>query len=255
MKFSYSAIWDDAMAMLKAHSGIVAAIAGTFIFLPTLLFAYFNPRPVVPADDISAAFEAFSTYMQDNAIELMIVGMLSSMALIAILILIIGRSGLTVGQALGRAFMLLLVFYIAYFIACVAIGLGLVALIIPGLYLYARLAAFLIPITAAEEPRNPIEMLKRSWELSKGKGWAILGMILLVALAGTLLTGVINMVVRLVLLLTLGKDVGEFGALVVSSALSAALAVVIALICAAMYRNRMAALPSAAGGSVPADQR
>ena len=37
MTFSYNAVWEDTGRLLKAHGAQLAAIAGVFIFLPTLL--------------------------------------------------------------------------------------------------------------------------------------------------------------------------------------------------------------------------
>ena len=40
MKFSYSEVWADTVAMLRENLAIIAALAGVFLFLPTLLAAY-----------------------------------------------------------------------------------------------------------------------------------------------------------------------------------------------------------------------
>jgi UPF0716 family protein affecting phage T7 exclusion len=48
MKFSYSAVWNDAARMLKEHGSLLLAIAGVFFLLPGLLLGYFLPQPTVP---------------------------------------------------------------------------------------------------------------------------------------------------------------------------------------------------------------
>ena len=57
MTFSYSAVWDDTLALLRAHGGLLAAIAGVFVFLPSLLARPFpaaaragDPAPISVPD-------------------------------------------------------------------------------------------------------------------------------------------------------------------------------------------------------------
>jgi hypothetical protein len=33
MKFSYSAVWNDTVALLRSHGSLLLAIAGVFIFI------------------------------------------------------------------------------------------------------------------------------------------------------------------------------------------------------------------------------
>src|SRR4051812_38184352 len=48
MSFSYNAVWEDAVRLLRQHAPLLAAIAGVFLFLPALLFAVFLPQPTPP---------------------------------------------------------------------------------------------------------------------------------------------------------------------------------------------------------------
>jgi hypothetical protein len=41
MNFSYSAVWNDTVALLKSHGSLLLAVAGVFILLPLLMTAYF----------------------------------------------------------------------------------------------------------------------------------------------------------------------------------------------------------------------
>ena len=45
MKLSYDAIWQDILAMLKAHADIILVVAGAFMFLPTLAQAIYLAPP------------------------------------------------------------------------------------------------------------------------------------------------------------------------------------------------------------------
>ncbi len=86
-------------------------------------------------------------------------------------------------ESLGKAFKKVIPLIIIGVLTFLAIGIGLVLLIIPGLYLLGRFA--LSAIILFEEDLGPIAAIKRSFELSKGHSLEILSALL----AGSLLTG------------------------------------------------------------------
>ncbi len=79
-----------------------------------------------------------------------------------------------------------MIFYlIGEYIQNMAIGLGLMLLVFPGLYIMARTSLFL-PIYAVEGHR-PLQALERSWAITKGKYWQVclyLGPAFVIALMG-----------------------------------------------------------------------
>ncbi|MFA6095399.1 MAG: hypothetical protein WC767_00990 [Candidatus Paceibacterota bacterium] len=60
-------------------------------------------------------------------------------------------------------------FILASILVGVIDGIGLILLVIPGLYLLARLALFNFAIV--DEDLSPIESVKRAWALSRGRFW------------------------------------------------------------------------------------
>jgi uncharacterized membrane protein len=60
-------------------------------------------------------------------------------------------------------------FILASILVGVIDGIGLILLVIPGLYLLARLALFNFAIV--DEDLSPIESVKRAWALSHGRFW------------------------------------------------------------------------------------
>jgi hypothetical protein len=172
MNFSYSAVWNDTVALLKSHGSLLLAVAGVFILLPLLMTAYFLPTPTSSTDPIGV----LGRYYRENWHWLALASLINSIGSIAIYKLIFSGRGLSVGQAIGGALALLPFFFIATMIVSVAIGVGFAFLVIPGLYLLGRLA-ITAPTMVAENLRNPFSAMGESWRLTKGRGWAIAGLI------------------------------------------------------------------------------
>jgi len=94
----------------------------------------------------------------------------------------IGETYSAVGPRLGAA-------TIAGVLAAIGIGIGLVLLIVPGLYLLT-IWSMLIPVIVIER-RSAGESFTRSREVVRGNGWNVLGLViitfLLVAIASTII--------------------------------------------------------------------
>jgi hypothetical protein len=86
-----------------------------------------------------------------------------------------GRADLTMGQTFGRAQQHIGTLAVAGILAGLAIAVGLVALIIPGLYLLT-IWSLLIPVIVLER-RRVMEAFGRSRELVSGNGWNVFGVI------------------------------------------------------------------------------
>lgn len=229
MTFSYSAIWNDTMAMMRAHASLMAAIAGVFIFLPSLLLSY-----LVPAPQQDPSMQLMIDHFLSNLHWYILAQLASMVGAIAILTLVFRRDGVSVADAIGNGFVMLPFYFLALLIARVTIGIGLIALIVPGLYLIGRLAP-VGPIVVAERLRNPIEAFSRSFRLTRGRGWASFGLIFLVAVAGLVVVIAVSSVVG-ILVMVGGGGVGRLLALIANSAISTAFAVVLILLFAAIYR-------------------
>ena len=104
-----------------------------------------------------------------------------------------GRADLSVSETFGRVWPLLGAIIVAGILLGLAIGIGLVLLIIPGLFLLTIWIA-VIPAIVLEH-RGIMESFGRSRELVRGYGWNVFGVIVLTFL---LLIGV-SIVVALVL--------------------------------------------------------
>jgi hypothetical protein len=237
MKLDYMVCWNDAMAMLGANKEAVAAIAGVFLFLPSLVWAYFVGEPPIEgltdAAEIQAAQFAF---LADNAFGLMASNLVVGFGSLSLYVLLAPNRRDTVGDVLKAALGLFLFFLIANIIVAFGMLLGFFLFIIPGLYLLGRFS--LVPMVIADqEERNPIEAIKKNWELTKGNGWSILLFLVMIILVGGITVLVAGLVVGLIVGLASGGAGWPFFENLFTSALGAAFQVILIAVIAAIYRQ------------------
>jgi len=242
MKLSYSAIWDDTMALLRTHASLVAALAGVFLFLPALVIAYLLPQPVVT--DPNRALETFIGYYQANWPWLLLSQLVRMAGAAAILQLIFGPRGTSVAGAIVTGFLLLPSYFAAHFVAQTGMTIGFLLLIVPGVYLMGRFAP-LSAVIVAERRRNPIAALTRTFALSAGHGWSLAGLVLLVLIAAGVTLGVLHAVSGILFVLVAGKALGTLLVQIVDAAAGAAFVTLFLLLYAAIYRALSPASPAA----------
>ena len=243
MKLSYSAIWKDTVALLQANGAAVAALAGVFLFLPALLIAHFLPYP--EAADPKLLLDMWVEYFSVNWPWFLASSIFGMIGAIAILLLFLDPKRGTVGSTIATALMILPFYFLVSMLAGLIIGIGFLLLIVPGLYLLGRLC-LATPVVVAEGQRNPVTAVSRSFELTRGNGWAILGIILLIAFTGSILSSVVSTMLGLVFLYVLGQDVGLLLTKIVQTLGASALQAVIFALTAAIYR-RLSGRTSAGG--------
>ena len=183
VKFDMGAAWDDTLQLLKSHTALVGTIAGVFLFLPALAFAWFGPIPIEPqagADfhHVMATFRESFRQMIPGQVVIALATMIGS---VAILRLWLSRTGVSVGEALTFGLMLFPTMLAAQILSGIGIGIGFILLIIPGLYLIGRLA-LVAPAIADRAIYNPIEAIRTSWDLTRNNGWAVFFFLFLVNL-------------------------------------------------------------------------
>lgn len=243
---SYTAVWEDTLRMLRANLGLLTAIAGVFLFLPALLIQRYKPQPEQsPGMEFPQFIELMSAYIQDAWAWLLIANLLNMVGIISIYLLLLASPRLTVGSAVARALPILPFFYLLTLILNAAIGLGLLLLIVPGLYLLGRLV-LASPVMVVEAPHAPLTSLQRSWHLSRGRGWTIALLVALVYVVAAVVSFAVRVGIGSVLLLFLGRDgVGGLLAAILEALVNAAAAVVATVLIAAIYRAIAARVASA----------
>lgn len=108
-----------------------------------------------------------------------------------------GRADREIGDLFRAVQPRLAALIVAGILAALGIGLGLILLIVPGLYLLTRWI-LIIPVIVLEG-RSAGESFGRSAELVRGNGWAVFGLIVVtfigLAIVGAILTGIISVVI------------------------------------------------------------
>jgi len=232
-KFSQNAVWADALTLVRGNVVALVAIAGVFNFLPVLLVNHFFPLPDAAATDPNL-LPIWRAFIRESLLWYVLESFIVMVGSAAMLRLVFARGG-TVGGALIFAIMLLPAYSLMLVLNGFAVGLGLLLLIVPGLYLWGRL----IPAGAAmvaEERRGPIQSMKRSFEITRDHGWTVVGLYVLVLLPGAVLILAIEQVSGILFILAAGQGLGRLLTEILLALLNAALATLLTMLSAAIYR-------------------
>ena len=236
-KLDYSSVWKETQTQLASHREGVAAIAGAFLFLPDWVARLFSGQPDLEGIKTPAAMmAAFQDFYAENWPLLLPTGLITLFGAAAIYILLTRQDMPTVGAALRQALILLPFYFLMQLIGGFATLVGVLLLILPGLYLAGRLTP-LAPLTVAETERGVSGIIARSWELSRGNGWSIFLLTFVVALTASLAAMVIGVLIGVVCRLIAGPDGVAIVETGVDAALGAAIATIMISLSVAIYRH------------------
>lgn len=235
-KFDMGAAWEDSMLLLRSHSALTWAIAAVFLFLPTLAVSWFGPAPIQPAT--GATFEQIIAAMRANMMQAipyqLLVALISAIGGIGILRLWLSRSGISVGEALTFALTMVPTMIAIQLMMVLIFGIGFVLLIVPGLYLWGRLA-IVAPVVADRAQRNPFTAIQEGWGLTKGNGWRIFLFLFLVTLVIMVIALILGGIVAAIF--GSGEGVGHILTGLVAGGVAAVSGMVTLAISAATYRQ------------------
>lgn len=241
MAFSYTAVWEDTMRMVRAHAALLAPVAGAMIFLPAALIALVFPEPA--GQNPATLFRELGDYFAGIWHWLALRALIGTIGTAAILRLVL-VPGTRVGDAMVFGVMALPAYFLVSLLSGLIIGFGFLLLIVPGLYLIGRLVSA-APLLIAQG-QGPIAAIRGSFRLSKGRGWVVFGLVLIVGFVGAMAAGMASTVTGTILILAAGRETGMAVNAIISAALDTALGVLLLLLYAAIYRA-LAAGPSVAG--------
>lgn len=236
MAFSYSAVWDSTLGLLRSNGSLLLAIAGVFLFLPGLLTAYFIPPPE-QAENFGEMMVQLSGYVRETWHWALLANIANMVGALSIYLLLLRPEGRTVGGIIAGSLTYLPSYFLLSILVAIVVGLGLVLLIAPGIYLVGRLAVA-GAVMVAEHRLNPLAAFGGSFERTRGRGWAVAGLIVLVAIGGTILILAVETVLGSVFLLLGGREgLGKLLVAILESGLNAAFSVVLFALLAATYRE------------------
>lgn len=244
MKFSYSAVWDGTVRIFRGNASLLLAVAGVFLFLPSVIIGYAAPQPTGGSEGLTV--DVLIAYMEENWLLLLLGNLIGFVGNLALLILALDDERPTVGGAIKAAFLLLPLYFLVSLLSGLMVMLGLIALILPGLYLMGRLA-LVGPVIVAEGRRSPVDILRRAFAVTKGHGWAVVGLILIVVVAFFVISMAVTVVFGSIFLLVDqaggGPGVGALLILIMDAAVGAVFNAVLIVLLASIYL-RLASGPS-----------
>jgi len=223
MELSITRAWNEATDFLKREFGIVFLIALLLICLPGAAVQYAMPATVAPEPaTIQEAWAQVSAFLVFAPVVIAL-GMIGTIAITYLAV----TPGASVGEALAvgaRRFIILLLAGMLVGLAAGVAFLPLFFLVWPGadaqpapgpllliilviLVLVLALAVKLLPMTpvAAAERGGPLALITRSWALTRGHFWKLLGFMILFWLVAAVVLMVASLIVALIVAMTLGS--------------------------------------------------
>jgi hypothetical protein len=239
MTFSYDRVWADVVTMVRANVALLLTLAGVFMFLPSFALWLFAPMPEPPAagsGDGGEVFALIMSYYRANWPAMLAVSVVSTFGQAAILALLLDNDRPTVSEALGKAGRLLPMYFLLGIATSLALGVGFALLFVPGIYLLGRLIVA-GPVMIGENIGNPVEAITRGWAYSKGHGWRIAGLVMLIGIVGWIGFSAVTSVVGVVAGLVLPPGASAMVKAAADALGGAGLALLIAVLSAAIYRQ------------------
>ena len=194
MIITFAGLIGDAWARWRRDRAILLPLAGTFVFLPLFAWLLLLEPPEV-ADNLS----------QDDRVRLVIDWLSANLHWLAarvgielfgglaVLTLYLGRGHRDVAGVLRAALATFPMFAAAVLASWGLITLGILAFILPGLYIYGRVA-LTGAVLVAEPGVGLAGAIVRSIALTRGHGWQVFGYLALTLMLGLLLAEVIGSV-------------------------------------------------------------
>ena len=235
-KLDFTAAWNDALALLKANLETILPIIGVLILLPSIIMGYMVPDPVIDPAAGDGGSAVLFQYLNDLGPWLLLSVILSILANATIYALIFNASRPTVGEAFAIGATFFVPMLLTALISSLAIGVGMIFLIIPGIYLAIKFSVA-GPAIVAENIKNPIAALSRSWALTKGNSLYIFAFYLIIGIVGTIVLVVSSMIFSAIFGLVLPESAAMLVSLIVDSIFAAAFSAVILFITIAVYRQ------------------
>lgn len=230
-KLSISKAWDETKAILGRDGKLFATVAAALFLLPQALAGLAAGQSTTGAPPGGWA-----------GLLLILAAIVGLVGQLAVVRLALDRT--SVGEAIRHGFRRLPIFLLALILVVIAVtivffllallliavgvidsdmttpsprAVGIIILILLPLMLF--LAVRMLPLVAVvgEERPGPIEALTRSWRLSGGHGWRLLGFLLAFILGALVLTLVVGLLAGLIIQLFFGAaEPFTLGALVLA---------------------------------------
>jgi hypothetical protein len=261
--FDMSAAWSEATAMIRTNREVLLIIAGIFFFLPSVAVGFAVPGVDAVFDSPEAMQAQMLAFYSDYGWVFVLVALVQIVGSLALLALLRDRSRPTVGQAIrtgmrgllpaigvslslivGSIALLTVVLLITATVPLLGSTLLLVLLGVIG-WVFIRMSLS-SPIIAIDKLNNPIQVLRRSWQMTRGHALRLFAFYVLLGLVYLVISLVIGMIVG-ALVAVLGEDAGLIVSSVISGLLGAIASVIFVGVIAAVHRQLSSPWGSPAG--------
>ncbi len=188
MTIGFAGLLSIVWRLFRRDAALVLPIVGAFVFLPSfaalLLCDPVPPLPPAPRDEVvmEAWMNAVTLWGQGNGVWFLLAEVVGTFGIAAVALFLLEPDRLTIGQSLGQAMVRLVAFTAATMAVAVPVALGLWMLVLPGLYLQARLIVA-VPAMARHPALRPFAALRLSWKMTKGLDRALTGALVALFLA------------------------------------------------------------------------
>lgn len=223
-KLSITTAWNESADYLKNHFGTLFTIAVALITVPNVALQALGPGAAAPGETPEPGLWMLLLPL------VLILGITGSLAIST---LALGRAS-TVGEAIGHGFrrflpmlgaslILILAFCLILLPLVVATGLQpgdftaptpatagkilLVMLLFLAVILFFGVRLLVTTPVAAAETAGPVAIIARSWALTRGHFWRLLGFLLLLGIAAVVVIMVATMVIGLIVTALAGPPV------------------------------------------------
>ncbi len=192
MKIAIGTAAADAWALWRRDRDLLVAVAGPFLFLPTLallLMVPLAPQAVqtgASEAEMAAFLNQYVTWATDNVGWFLIAGAVTLYGSLALSFFYLDRQSGDLRQALLRALQLLPRYVLASLIVAIPATAGALLFVLPGLYVLGR-TMLIGPLMVVERPLSAIGAVQRSVALTRGNGLPLAAVAGVGLLAGQLL--------------------------------------------------------------------
>lgn len=246
MKIAIGKAAADAWALWRRDRDLLIAVAGPFLFLPTLtllLMVPLAPQPLAGGAseaEMAAFLTRYVGWASDNIGWFLIAGAITLYGGLALSFLYLDRQSEDLRAALLRALPLLPRYALASLIIAIPATAGALLFVLPGLYVLAR-AMLIGPVMVVERPLSAIGAVQRSLALTRGNGLALAAVVGVGLLAAQLLPAPFLAIDEAMRTANAANPVVIMLIDSVAAALAAAVALALILLRIAIYR-RVAAI-------------
>jgi hypothetical protein len=158
-RLAVSAIWDGMTSLLTADLSRMFFVAAPFTLLVAVAVQLFGPPAPITVTEITPSQMLWRLALPSLA---------AALAQLAISHMVL-HPGQPPRVALQAAAAVFPAYIGSQLLASLPVGVGVLALLLPGLYLFARLM-FVAGAVAMTDRGTPVSILQRSWSVTQGQG-------------------------------------------------------------------------------------